>query len=168
MARGDENYLRVDPDFRAIFTSNPEEYAGTHKVQDALRDRMVTIDLDHFDRETEVAITQGKSGISWQEAEMIVDLVRTFRERGKYEFAPTVRAAIMIAKVAGVREAAVSPMDMAFQEICLDVLCSESSRRGIRSDGGAARELVRDLLQEFCLGGPAGRKKAHQQMESLF
>lgn len=166
MARGDENYLLVDPDFRAIFSSNPEEYAGTHKVQDALRDRMVTIDLDHFDRETEIGITEGKSGISREEAEMIVDLVRAFRERGKYEFAPTVRAPIMIAKVASVREAAVTAADSAFQEICLDVLCSESSRSGIHSDGGETRELIRDLIQEFCGDGLARRQHAHQQTDA--
>ena len=60
--RGDaEPYLRVHPDFTAIFTSNPEEYAGVHRSQDALRDRMITMDLDHFDYETEVAITLAKS-----------------------------------------------------------------------------------------------------------
>ena len=166
MARGNENYLRVDPAFRAIFTSNPEEYAGTHKVQDALRDRMLTIDLDHFDRETEIAITEGNSGISREEAERIVDLVRAFRERGKYEFAPTVRAPIMIAKVTKVREAAVSPVDTAFQEICLDVLCSESSRSGIHSDGRGTRELVRDLIREFCGDGPARREHVPQQTYS--
>ena len=46
---GDAPYLKVDPAFTAIFTSNPEEYAGVHRSQDALRDRMVTIDLDHFE-----------------------------------------------------------------------------------------------------------------------
>ena len=33
---GGEGYLDVHPDFRAIFTSNPLEYAGVHKSQDAL------------------------------------------------------------------------------------------------------------------------------------
>ena len=60
---GEEAYLRVHPNFSAIFTSNPEEYAGVHKAQDALRDRMVTIDLDYMDKETEVAICQAKSGL---------------------------------------------------------------------------------------------------------
>ena len=50
-------YLRVHPEFRALFTSNPEDYVGVHKSQDALLDRMITIDLEYFDRETEVAIT---------------------------------------------------------------------------------------------------------------
>ena len=48
-----EGYLKVDPDFRAIFTANPEEYAGIHKTQDALMDRLITIHVDYFDRETE-------------------------------------------------------------------------------------------------------------------
>lgn len=150
MARGDENYLRVDPDFRAIFTSNPEEYAGTHKTQDALRDRMATLDLDHFDRGTEIGITQAKSGLCLEEAEKIVDLVRAFREKGRYEFAPTVRAPSMIAKVARVREAAVDSSDAVFREICLDVLCSESSRRGMGSDGRESREFVQSLIREYC------------------
>jgi len=42
----ERHYLKVHPNFCAIFTSNPEEFAGTQKAQDALRDRMVTIELD--------------------------------------------------------------------------------------------------------------------------
>jgi len=54
LRRSGESYLQVHPGFRAIFTSNPEEYAGIHKMQDALMDRLVTIHTDHFDRDTEV------------------------------------------------------------------------------------------------------------------
>ena len=36
LRRNGEGYLEVHPAFRAIFTSNPEEYAGVHKTQDAL------------------------------------------------------------------------------------------------------------------------------------
>jgi gas vesicle protein GvpN len=58
-----EGATRVHPNFRAIFTSNPEDHAGTEDAQDALLDRMVTIDLDGFDRETEVAIAAARSGL---------------------------------------------------------------------------------------------------------
>ena len=61
--QGEGNYLKVHPDFTAIFTSNPEEYAGVHRSQDALRDRMITLDVDYFDEETEVRITEFKSGL---------------------------------------------------------------------------------------------------------
>ena len=49
-------YIEVHPEFRAIFTSNPEEYAGVHKAPDALMDRLITLDLGHYDRETEIRI----------------------------------------------------------------------------------------------------------------
>ena len=42
-ARSGDGYLQVHPQFSAIFTSNPEEYAGVHKTQDALMDRLITI-----------------------------------------------------------------------------------------------------------------------------
>jgi gas vesicle protein GvpN len=148
--REGEGYLRVDPRFRAIFTSNPEEYAGTHKAQDALRDRMITIDLRHFDRDTEVAITQAKAGLSRPQAERIVDLVRAFREKARHEFAPTIRAAVMIATVSHARGAAADARDQFFRETCLDVLCSETSRGGIRSDDRKTRALIHSLVDKFC------------------
>ena len=50
----EKNYVRVHPNFRAIFTSNPEEYVGVHKSQDALIDRMITLEVTHQDHETEL------------------------------------------------------------------------------------------------------------------
>ena len=78
---GGDGYLEVHPDFRAIFTSNPQEYAGVHKSQDALLDRLITIYMDHYDRDTEVAITASSGGVSAEMAEQIVDLVHFFRKR---------------------------------------------------------------------------------------
>ena len=132
-ARQGESYLRVDPNFTAIFTSNPEEYAGTFRSADALRDRMVTMDLHHFDEETEVAITQGKSGLSQPDVQTIVRIVRGLRESGKCEFAPTVRGCLMVAKTLAVRGAAVSADDEVFGGICRDILASETSRVGVRN-----------------------------------
>ena len=43
VSRMNEGYLAVHHNFAMIFTSNPEEYAGVHKTQDALMDRMITI-----------------------------------------------------------------------------------------------------------------------------
>ena len=92
-----ESYVRVHPDFRAIFTSNPQEYSGVHDAQDALSDRMVMIDVDYLDRETELAITAARSGLPVSKVERIVDLVRDYRASGEYDQAPTLRGSIMIA-----------------------------------------------------------------------
>jgi len=117
-----ESYMQVHPDFRAIFTSNPEEYAGIHKAQDALLDRMITIQLQYYDRETEVAITKSKSGLSKAEAERIVDIVRGTRQKGGINSRQSVRACIMIARVIASQGGQVSPEDPIFLQTCRDVL----------------------------------------------
>src|SRR4030066_2137401 len=127
---GEQPYLKVHPEFTAIFTSNPEEYAGVHRSQDALRDRMITMDLDCFDYETELAITRAKSRLSKQDSEKIVNIVRGLRESGKCEFAPTVRGCIMIAKTLKVQNITPSKSDGKFIQICEDILASETSRAG--------------------------------------
>ena len=150
IGRGEEPYLRVHPDFVAIFTSNPEEYAGVFRSQDALRDRMITLDLDHFDEETEVAITQAKSGLPSEEAEKIVKIVRALRESGKCEFAPTIRGCIMIAKSLKVLGGTVSAPDGAFRQICQDILASETSRVGSKTNLAKVRAMVNELIDQYC------------------
>ena len=151
LARGVEQvYLKVDPNFTAIFTSNPEEYAGVHKSQDALRDRMITIDIGHMDRETEIAICEAKSGLSRKEAEKIVDIVRGLRESGEYEFAPTVRGAVMIARSCKTHGAKISAKDQKFRQICRDILTSETSRLGTRNNHEKVKKLVDALVKKKC------------------
>lgn len=147
---GDENYLRVDPHFTAIFTSNPEEYAGVHRSQDALRDRMITMDLDHFDRETEVGITASKSGISKKQAERIVNIVRDLRESGKCEFAPTIRGCIMIARSLKVLNGSFDARSRVFEEVCRDILSSETSRVGSKADREQVGAVIRELIEKHC------------------
>lgn len=148
VGRGEEPYLRVDPDFTAIFTSNPEEYAGVHRSQDALRDRMITMDLDHFDYDTEVAITRTKSKLSKRDAVMIVNIVRGLRESEKCEFAPTVRGCIMIAKTLKVQNITPSKANGAFMQICQDILASETSRVGSKTNQARVKEIVKELIEK--------------------
>ncbi|MBL7176137.1 MAG: gas vesicle protein GvpN [Desulfobacteraceae bacterium] len=147
---GDSNYLRVDPDFTAIFTSNPEEYAGVHRSQDALRDRMVTIDLGHFDEETEINITEAKTGLVNGDASKIVKIVRGLRESDAYEFAPTIRGCIMIAKTLKIRNAGVNKDDQIFRQTCMDILSSETSRIGSRTNQDKVREVIVELVDKYC------------------
>jgi len=146
---GDGPYLKVDQDFTAIFTSNPEEYAGVHRSQDALRDRMITLDLDHFDYDTEVAITRAKSKLSRPDVEMIVNIVRGLRESGKCEFAPTVRGCIIIAKTLKTQNLTPSTADGVFMQMCQDVLASETSRVGSKTNQNRVKEIVKELVEEY-------------------
>jgi len=148
---GDSDYLRVHPDFTAIFTSNPEEYAGVHRSQDALRDRMVTLDLDYFDKETEIAIAEAKSGLPTEDVTRIVNIVRELRDSDVCEFSPTVRGCIMIAKTLAVSDGGpVSNNNESFRQICQDILASETSRVGSRSSQLRVREMVNSLVDKYC------------------
>jgi nitric oxide reductase NorQ protein len=139
-ARGNESYMKVHPSFTAIFTSNPEEYTGVYKSQDALRDRMVTIEVDNFDEETEIAITQAKSGVSPEDARRIVSLVRKVREAKSNKLTPTVRACIIMGKVLKLREETVLGSNHIFGQTCLDILMPEVPRE--------EREEVRQVIDD--------------------
>ena len=150
MGRGGEDpYLRVDPNFTAIFTSNPEEYAGVHRSQDALRDRMITMDLDHFDYDTELAITKTKSKLSKKDSKRIVDIVRGLRESGKCEFAPTVRGCIMIGKTLKIKNFSPSNTNGYFSQMCQDILASETSRVGSKTNQDRVKEIVKGLIKKY-------------------
>ena len=144
-----ESYLRVDPNFTAIFTSNPEEYAGVYRSQDALRDRMVTIDLDYYDRETEIQITCNKTGIPQDQAEKIVDIVRGLRESGKCEYEPTLRGCVMIAKTLRIRGGSIAANDGIFRETVKDILSSETSRIGSRKEKNRIVEIIDELIDKI-------------------
>ncbi|MBI4298078.1 MAG: gas vesicle protein GvpN [Chloroflexi bacterium] len=147
--RDGEGYLSVHPNFVAIFTSNPEEYAGVFRSQDALRDRMVTLDLDGFDNETEIAITQAKSGLGRRETERIVRLVQALRESETCDFPPTIRGCIMVARTLKALNGAASSQDGLFRQICLDVLGSEAARVGSRAQVSRVREKLCHLLEHY-------------------
>lgn len=124
----EKGYIKVHPNFRAIFTSNPEEYVGVHKTQDALLDRMITLSLDYQDRETETAIVVAKSRRSQEDAENIVDIIRSIRKLLGGMNGPTVRAAIAIAQITDHRRCKVHSDDEIFQVTCGDVLYYHTAR----------------------------------------
>jgi len=147
--RGEEPYLIVEPNFTALFTSNPEEYAGVYRSQDALRDRMITMDLEYFDKETEIAITQAKSKLSRKDAEKIVNIVRGLRDSGKCEFSPTVRGCIMIAKTFKILNISPTKANGMHTEIYQDILASETSRVGSKTNQGKVKEIVKGLVEKY-------------------
>jgi nitric oxide reductase NorQ protein len=127
---GGVDYLRVHPDFVAIFTSNPAEYAGVHQAQDALFERLVTIDLGAVDEGSETAIVRARSGVPEQDAVTIVRLVRACRKALGGQDRHTVRSAIVIARVVAQQGALARAGDPVFELACQDVLSSEAGRRG--------------------------------------
>lgn len=144
----EKNYVKVHPNFRVIFTSNPEEYVGVHKSQDALIDRMITLEVSHQDRDTELAIVQAKSQRTAEEASQIVDVIRAMRERLGSKNGPTIRAALAIARILDHRQAKVSCHDAIFMTTCQDVLLYNATRQaGVPFTKSDLQSLVRSVVQ---------------------
>ena len=145
-----EGYLKVHPEFRAIFTSNPQEYAGVHDAQDALSDRLVTMDLDYYDRETEISITSARSNLPPADVGRIVDIVRDFRASGEYDQIPTMRACIMISRVVYQQNLHQNLDDPRFVNLCLDILGSKTSYTSQARDKRIQqRKMLRNLIDHY-------------------
>ncbi|MGQ9866824.1 MAG: gas vesicle protein GvpN [Pseudanabaenaceae cyanobacterium] len=135
------DYVRVHPHFRAIFTSNPEEYAGVYETQDALFDRTVTIDIEEPDAETEKAIAMHKVGLSPTAAGRLVDLLRQFRVRTQSKHA-SLRPCLTLAQICRDHNIAVSGQNEDFRAICRDVLLS-------RTRSPEAASILEELLNRL-------------------
>jgi nitric oxide reductase NorQ protein len=149
LARIGNGYLSVHSDFRAIFTSNPEEYAGTHKTQDALMDRLITINLGNFDRDTEIQVTIAKSGIQRPDAEAIVDIVRELRGIGVKNSRPTIRASIAIARILAHRSSHARLNDPVFRKVCRDVLNMDTAKV-TRGGESLMPQKVDEVIKKIC------------------
>lgn len=117
---GKERYVKVHPNFRAIFTSNSVEYAGVHRPQDALLDRMIGVYMDYYDFDTEVKIVEAHSKVSTEIAKKIVKAVRALREELPEAERPGTRAAIMAAHA--IKES--NPKDL--EQILTDIIVTKT------------------------------------------
>lgn len=140
--RGESRYVDVHPEFRAILTSNSVEYAGVHTPQDALLDRLVSIHMEFYDRETEIEIVRAHTDDVT--ADYVVPMVQLFRElRDQLEITVGTRAAIMAVRgINATDELSRSTLI----DICVDVLASKVSELGaVRELRSSVETAVADL-----------------------
>jgi len=149
-----ERLVRAHPEFRAILTSNPEEYAGVSRPQDALLDRVITFDLDDYDRDTEIGIVANRSGLEDDAVARIVDLVRAFRCWPKVHHPPSMRSAIMIARVVARESLQAAADDPRFVRLCIDVLAAKAKATDRDDRDQLAATLLR-LIHNQCPAGAA-------------
>lgn len=143
-----DTFIPCHPNFSIIFTSNPDEYAGTFHTQDALLDRLITISLDTCDTEAEIKILHEKTGIKQDEAEQVVRLVSNLRSYGK-GFCPSLRASLMIATIAHKSNIPILPEDKQYQALCLDVLTRPVKQSFPELKNKAVQELIlKELLRK--------------------
>ncbi|MBD2329413.1 gas vesicle protein GvpN [Alkalinema sp. FACHB-956] len=119
-------YVRVNPQFRAIFTSNPEEYCGVHSTQDALMDRLITITMPEPDELTQQEILVQKVEIDRVSAALIVRLVKAFRAETKTSNSSGLRSCLMISTICRDHDIEISLHNPDFRDVCQDILLSRS------------------------------------------
>lgn len=149
-----DRYLKVHPNFKAIFTSNSEEYAGVHRVQDALLDRMIIIDMGYMDAETEREIVRSRADISYEDADKIVNIIRDWRDNGKCLALPSLRAGIMIGKVIKGNNCHALKEDLFFRKVVFDVLGSHVDIKTLNSRKTVTaitkEKVIDDLIDKHC------------------
>lgn len=137
----EQTMTQAHPDFRIILTSNPRDYAGVNTAPDALLDRMVTFPLDSYSMETEAGIVAARTAIPLTLATRIVQLVQALHA-GTPDVGPSsMRAAIMIAKIAALRLRDAQLSDVLLAQIAADVLAG----RGGSATTGAIAQCLADL-----------------------
>lgn len=149
MLPGGDRYLRCHPAFRAILTSDPADPNGTHPPQTALLDRLVTLDLTECDRDTEIAITARRSGLTEESVAPVIDLLRDIRLSGEYALRPSLRSAIMIASLARQTGLAIENSP-GFVQLCLDLLGSRLKPAPDGQPDPHRLEMLRRLIAHFC------------------
>ncbi|MBU4385976.1 MAG: gas vesicle protein GvpN, partial [Actinobacteria bacterium] len=121
-----------------------------HKAQDALKDRMITVRLGYYDRDTEIAITAQKSGLSGEDAARVVDIIGGIRDDSLPWTDPSLRASIMISKVLVAYDKRPAPGDDVFVQSCMDVLCAkENGDVGVGEEEKLRSELEK-LIGKYC------------------
>ncbi|KMJ57765.1 gas vesicle protein GvpN [Bacillus sp. LL01] len=122
-----EPFVPVHPDFAVIFTSNPDEYAGVFHTQDALLDRLITIHVDYKEVDREAMIVSQKVDTKEEEAKAITALVAELRKACKKN-GPSLRASLMIAKLASEGDIPIDGDNEDFKRLCKDILGHQLSR----------------------------------------
>lgn len=123
-------YIRVSPHFRAILTSNPEEYCGVHGTQDALQDRLITINMPEPDELAQQQILVQKVGIDGSAALQIVQLVKAFQAASAPDMVSSLRPSLMIATIC--HDHGILPLaeNADFRDVCGDILLARSKEPG--------------------------------------
>jgi gas vesicle protein GvpN len=125
--------MAAHADFRVILTSNTADYAGVRAVPDALSDRLVTFRLDAMPPETEAAIVAAAARVAPDKAAQVVGALAHLRAEEGGGLRPSLRTAILVARLADATGVATTPSDPGFLQILADVLCDRVTPDRLRA-----------------------------------
>jgi gas vesicle protein GvpN len=116
-----ESYIKINPKFNVIFTSNPEEYVGVYKSANALIDRMITIDISTWDVETEKMIVSSKSGLSAEDTDKLMNITSNIRRLIRDKKLVSIRSSIMMAAIANKQNITIQKDSKELRQLCMDI-----------------------------------------------
>ena len=145
-----EPFIRVHPAFSVIFTSNPAEYAGVYRTQDALLDRLITINVDYKDSEREMLIVSEKANLVMSEARAVTSLISELRSHCSNGNGPSLRASLMIATLAIESDIPIDGENPEFQRLCLDITAHTLSEcMNNENDRAKVEQLIIDACKNM-------------------
>jgi nitric oxide reductase NorQ protein len=143
-----EPFIRVHPAFSVIFTSNPAEYAGVYRTQDALLDRLITINVDYKDPEREALIVSEKANLVISEARAVTSMISELRSHCSNGYGPSLRASMMIATLAIESDIPIDGQNADFQRLCLDITAHTMSEC-LEEDQESVEKVIRDACENM-------------------
>jgi len=139
----ERTYLQAHADFRIILTSNLHEYAGVNDTPDALLDRIVTFNLNAYSVETKIGVVTARTGLTAELSGRIVRLLNDLQEGTEGTSKNSMRAAILIARIAAMRLRSGTLSDALLAQITADVLNG-------RGPTPSVDQIARQLAAKTC------------------
>ncbi len=144
--------VKADENFFLITAANPSDMAGTHRISEALKDRIkVWIALDYPARSVEMEIIHAnipQSKLSKDFLNLTHELIAATRKSREIERPASIRSAIAIAKLAGMKEKKSGSLSTkAFKNISRLVLVGGVKARPGFDEGTIIDKIVNNLVK---------------------
>lgn len=95
-----------------------------HPTQDALLDRMITIDIGEADLETEQLILTTRIGLPPDQSVKLISLVRSYRRYANQNKSASLRLCLTIGRICHEHKIPISGQNEDFRLLCRDVILS--------------------------------------------
>lgn len=144
--------IKARDSFFLICAANPGDMAGTHKLSEALKDRIkVWINLDYPTRGVELEIIHAnipQCKLSKDYIELTYDIIEATRKSRDIERPASIRSAIAIAKLAGKKEADSGDLALAdFKHIAKMVLLGGIKPRPGQDADNVVSKIVNAIIK---------------------
>lgn len=142
--------VRASEDFVFLAVANPYEFAGAHRISEALRDRLhVWITLEYPDKEVELKIISAncpEHQLSSDLLDKIYSMVTVARQSEEFSKLVSVRSGISIARIA----ARYGEMDLLNDDVLADIayhaLLGTAAEKNTRWNEEKLKEILRKSL----------------------